>query len=213
MCLFQALLWFLGPSTTRMANPLSREVRVYINMVQSKSLLNVPEKTRAWRIHISVVDKGRKSFLKTCFSTFSHLMSYLYLVGTQQFWLRASKREFEMQTQKPEWRLASKIHTLTQASSKLKIYDRSKCCWITRSHSFLSESLDSSLLSVSFFPAVTFRTYWGLRNHFPGEADALYNSLESSYQRTLQSCLKSSGSVASLPQSDRSSSSSQESLK
>ncbi|XP_014843158.1 PREDICTED: CLIP-associating protein 2 isoform X21 [Poecilia mexicana] len=56
------------------------------------------------------------------------------------------------------------------------------------------------------------KTYWGLRNHFPGEADALYNSLESSYQRTLQSCLKSSGSVASLPQSDRSSSSSQESL-
>ncbi|XP_029701180.1 CLIP-associating protein 2 isoform X20 [Takifugu rubripes] len=56
------------------------------------------------------------------------------------------------------------------------------------------------------------KAYWGLRNHFPSEADALYNSLESSYQRTLQSCLKSSGSVASLPQSDRSSSSSQESL-
>ncbi|XP_064193972.1 CLIP-associating protein 2-like isoform X24 [Anguilla rostrata] len=56
------------------------------------------------------------------------------------------------------------------------------------------------------------KTYWGLRNHFPGEADALYNSLEPSYQRNLQSCLRSSGSVASLPQSDRSSSSSQESL-
>uniref|UniRef100_A0A8C6VWB9 Cytoplasmic linker associated protein 2 n=1 Tax=Nothobranchius furzeri TaxID=105023 RepID=A0A8C6VWB9_NOTFU len=56
------------------------------------------------------------------------------------------------------------------------------------------------------------KAYWGLRNHFPADADALYNSLESSYQRTLQSCLKSSGSVASLPQSDRSSSSSQESL-
>ncbi|KAM4538727.1 CLIP-associating protein 2 isoform 19-T19 [Odontesthes bonariensis] len=56
------------------------------------------------------------------------------------------------------------------------------------------------------------KAYWGLRNHFPGEADTLYNSLEPSYQRTLQSCLKSSGSVASLPQSDRSSSSSQESL-
>uniref|UniRef100_A0A1A7WQW0 Cytoplasmic linker associated protein 2 n=2 Tax=Iconisemion striatum TaxID=60296 RepID=A0A1A7WQW0_9TELE len=56
------------------------------------------------------------------------------------------------------------------------------------------------------------KAYWGLRNHFPAEADALYNSLESSYQRTLQSYLKSSGSVASLPQSDRSSSSSQESL-
>uniref|UniRef100_W5LMX0 Cytoplasmic linker associated protein 2 n=1 Tax=Astyanax mexicanus TaxID=7994 RepID=W5LMX0_ASTMX len=56
------------------------------------------------------------------------------------------------------------------------------------------------------------KTYWGLRAHFPVEAESLYNSLESSYQRTLQSCLKSSGSVASLPQSDRSSSSSQESL-
>ncbi|XP_063755426.1 CLIP-associating protein 2 isoform X28 [Eleginops maclovinus] len=56
------------------------------------------------------------------------------------------------------------------------------------------------------------KAYWGLRNHFPSECDALYNSLEPSYQRTLQSCLKSSGSVASLPQSDRSSSSSQESL-
>ncbi|XP_033855860.2 CLIP-associating protein 2-like isoform X14 [Acipenser ruthenus] len=56
------------------------------------------------------------------------------------------------------------------------------------------------------------KAYWGLRNHFPAETEALYNSLEPSYQRTLQSCLKSSGSVASLPQSDRSSSSSQESL-
>ncbi|XP_049331397.1 CLIP-associating protein 2 isoform X12 [Astyanax mexicanus] len=56
------------------------------------------------------------------------------------------------------------------------------------------------------------KAYWGLRAHFPVEAESLYNSLESSYQRTLQSCLKSSGSVASLPQSDRSSSSSQESL-
>lgn len=56
------------------------------------------------------------------------------------------------------------------------------------------------------------KAYWGLRNHFPVETDALYNSLEPSYQKTLQSYLKSSGSVASLPQSDRSSSSSQESL-
>ncbi|XP_015227802.1 PREDICTED: CLIP-associating protein 2 isoform X5 [Cyprinodon variegatus] len=56
------------------------------------------------------------------------------------------------------------------------------------------------------------KAYWGLRNHFPAAADALYNSLEASYQKTLQPHLKSSGSVASLPQSDRSSSSSQESL-
>ncbi|XP_057211631.1 CLIP-associating protein 2 isoform X20 [Triplophysa rosa] len=56
------------------------------------------------------------------------------------------------------------------------------------------------------------KAYWGLRAHFPVMAESLYNSLESSYQKTLQSHLKSSGSVASLPQSDRSSSSSQESL-
>ncbi|XP_053760094.1 CLIP-associating protein 2 isoform X37 [Panthera pardus] len=56
------------------------------------------------------------------------------------------------------------------------------------------------------------KTYMGLRNHFPGEAETLYNSLEPSYQKSLQTYLKSSGSVASLPQSDRSSSSSQESL-
>ncbi|XP_066206649.1 CLIP-associating protein 2 isoform X30 [Saccopteryx leptura] len=56
------------------------------------------------------------------------------------------------------------------------------------------------------------KTYMGLRNHFPGEAETLYNSLEPSYQKSLQTYLKSSGSVASLPQLDRSSSSSQESL-
>ncbi|XP_039192871.1 CLIP-associating protein 2 isoform X18 [Crotalus tigris] len=56
------------------------------------------------------------------------------------------------------------------------------------------------------------KTYLGLRNHFPGEAEVLYNSLEPSYQRSLQTYLKNSGSIASLPQSDRSSSSSQESL-
>ncbi|NWI89727.1 CLAP2 protein, partial [Pitta sordida] len=56
------------------------------------------------------------------------------------------------------------------------------------------------------------KAYIGLRNHFPGEAETLYNSLEPPYQRSLQTYLKSSGSIASLPQSDRSSSSSQESL-
>ncbi|XP_060103557.1 CLIP-associating protein 2 isoform X33 [Heteronotia binoei] len=56
------------------------------------------------------------------------------------------------------------------------------------------------------------KTYLGLRNHFPGEAELLYNNLEPSYQRSLQTYLKNSGSVTSLPQSDRSSSSSQESL-
>ncbi|XP_029104142.1 CLIP-associating protein 2 isoform X16 [Scleropages formosus] len=51
------------------------------------------------------------------------------------------------------------------------------------------------------------KAYWGLRQHFPSEADVLFHSLEASYQRNLQSCVQ-----GSLPQSDRSSSSSQESL-
>ncbi|NXT31373.1 CLAP2 protein, partial [Pelecanoides urinatrix] len=56
------------------------------------------------------------------------------------------------------------------------------------------------------------KAYLGLRNHFPNDAETLYNSLEPPYQRSLQTYLKNSGSIASLPQSDRSSSSSQESL-
>lgn len=60
---------------------------------------------------------------------------------------------------------------------------------------------------------ISCRAYLGLRNHFPSEAETLYNSLELPYQRSLQTYLKNSGSIASLPQSDRSSSSSQESLK
>uniref|UniRef100_A0AAY4DXW5 TOG domain-containing protein n=1 Tax=Denticeps clupeoides TaxID=299321 RepID=A0AAY4DXW5_9TELE len=57
------------------------------------------------------------------------------------------------------------------------------------------------------------KAYWNLKGHFPAEAESLYSSLESSYQRTIQSSLKTSGSAASLPQSDVSSSSSQESLR
>lgn len=57
------------------------------------------------------------------------------------------------------------------------------------------------------------RCYWGFHGHFSREAEHLYHTLESSYQKALQTHLKSSDSVVSLPQSDRSSSSSQESLK
>ncbi|KAH0621291.1 hypothetical protein JD844_022426 [Phrynosoma platyrhinos] len=57
-----------------------------------------------------------------------------------------------------------------------------------------------------------FRCYWGFHSHFSREAEHLFNSLESSYQKALQSHLKNSDSIVSLPQSDRSSSSSQESL-
>uniref|UniRef100_A0A3Q3JZZ7 TOG domain-containing protein n=1 Tax=Monopterus albus TaxID=43700 RepID=A0A3Q3JZZ7_MONAL len=84
---------------------------------------------------------------------------------------------------------------------------------LERHTAVLAESIKKGIRDADSEARVEARkTYWGLRNHFPAEADALYNSLEPSYQRTLQSCLKSSSSVASLPQSDRSSSSSQESL-
>ncbi|XP_071602809.1 CLIP-associating protein 1 isoform X15 [Heliangelus exortis] len=56
------------------------------------------------------------------------------------------------------------------------------------------------------------KCYWGFHSHFIREAEHLYHTLESSYQKALQSHLKNSDSIVSLPQSDRSSSSSQESL-
>lgn len=56
------------------------------------------------------------------------------------------------------------------------------------------------------------KCYWGFHSHFSREAEHLYHNLESSYQKALQSHLKNSDSIVSLPQSDRSSSSSQESL-
>nr|XP_021335613.1 CLIP-associating protein 1-like [Danio rerio] len=56
------------------------------------------------------------------------------------------------------------------------------------------------------------KCYWAFHGHFSREADLLFQALEASYQRALQSQLQSSDSIMSLPQSDRSSSSSQESL-
>ncbi|KAA8588423.1 hypothetical protein FQN60_001617, partial [Etheostoma spectabile] len=56
------------------------------------------------------------------------------------------------------------------------------------------------------------RCYWGFHGHYSREAEHLFQALESTYQKALQSHLKSSDSIVSLPQSDRSSSSSQESL-
>ncbi|XP_069472830.1 CLIP-associating protein 1 isoform X29 [Ambystoma mexicanum] len=56
------------------------------------------------------------------------------------------------------------------------------------------------------------KCYWIFHSHFGKEAEQLFNTLESSYQKALQSHLKSADSIVSLPQSDRSSSSSQESL-
>ncbi|XP_043987106.1 CLIP-associating protein 1a isoform X13 [Gambusia affinis] len=56
------------------------------------------------------------------------------------------------------------------------------------------------------------KCYWGFHGHYSREAELLFQALEATYQKALQSHLKSSDSVVSLPQSDRSSSSSQESL-
>ncbi|RVE57781.1 hypothetical protein OJAV_G00202770 [Oryzias javanicus] len=54
------------------------------------------------------------------------------------------------------------------------------------------------------------KCYWSFHGHHSREAEHLFHGLESTYQKALQSHLK--GSVISLPQSDQSSSSSQESL-
>uniref|UniRef100_A0A8C7UBK6 Cytoplasmic linker associated protein 1 n=1 Tax=Oncorhynchus mykiss TaxID=8022 RepID=A0A8C7UBK6_ONCMY len=59
---------------------------------------------------------------------------------------------------------------------------------------------------------LTVLCYWGFHGHYSREAEHLFQALESTYQKALQSHLKSSDSVVSLHQSDRSSSSSQESL-
>ncbi|XP_062421170.1 CLIP-associating protein 1a isoform X22 [Pungitius pungitius] len=56
------------------------------------------------------------------------------------------------------------------------------------------------------------KCYWGFHGHYSREAEYLFQALESTYQKALQSHLKGSDSIVSLPQSDRSSSSSQESL-
>ncbi|XP_034416865.1 CLIP-associating protein 1a isoform X8 [Cyclopterus lumpus] len=56
------------------------------------------------------------------------------------------------------------------------------------------------------------KCYWGFHGHYSREAEHLFQALESTYQKALQSHLKGSDSIVSLPQSDRSSSSSQESL-
>ncbi|XP_030210316.1 CLIP-associating protein 1-B isoform X5 [Gadus morhua] len=60
--------------------------------------------------------------------------------------------------------------------------------------------------------SVARKCYWSYHGHFSQEAELLFQGLESSYQKALQAHLKSGDSQASLPASDRSSSSSQESL-
>ncbi|XP_067439339.1 CLIP-associating protein 1-like isoform X5 [Thunnus thynnus] len=60
--------------------------------------------------------------------------------------------------------------------------------------------------------SVARKCYWSFHGHFSREAEHLFQSLESSYQKALQAHLRSGDSLMSLPASDRSSSSSQESL-
>uniref|UniRef100_A0A672YWF0 Cytoplasmic linker associated protein 1a n=1 Tax=Sphaeramia orbicularis TaxID=375764 RepID=A0A672YWF0_9TELE len=60
--------------------------------------------------------------------------------------------------------------------------------------------------------SVARKCYWGFHGHFSREAEQLFQTLESSYQKALQAHLRSGDSLMSLPASDRSSSSSQESL-
>uniref|UniRef100_A0A672Z142 Cytoplasmic linker associated protein 1a n=1 Tax=Sphaeramia orbicularis TaxID=375764 RepID=A0A672Z142_9TELE len=58
--------------------------------------------------------------------------------------------------------------------------------------------------------SVARKCYWGFHGHFSREAEQLFQTLESSYQKALQAHLRSGDSLMSLPASDRSSSSSQE---
>ncbi|XP_058468662.1 CLIP-associating protein 1-B-like isoform X6 [Solea solea] len=60
--------------------------------------------------------------------------------------------------------------------------------------------------------SVARKCYWSYHAHFSREAEQLFQGLESSYQKALQAHLRSGDSLMSLPASDRSSSSSQESL-
>uniref|UniRef100_A0A3P8P5T2 TOG domain-containing protein n=1 Tax=Astatotilapia calliptera TaxID=8154 RepID=A0A3P8P5T2_ASTCA len=58
--------------------------------------------------------------------------------------------------------------------------------------------------------SVARKCYWSFHSHFSREAEQLFQGLESSYQKALQAHLRSGDSLMSLPASDRSSSSSQE---
>uniref|UniRef100_A0A3Q2XNX6 Cytoplasmic linker associated protein 1 n=1 Tax=Hippocampus comes TaxID=109280 RepID=A0A3Q2XNX6_HIPCM len=61
--------------------------------------------------------------------------------------------------------------------------------------------------------SVARKCYWNFHSHFSQEAEQLFQCLESSYQKALQAHLRSGDTLMSLPPSDHSSSSSQESLK
>nr|KAF6494247.1 cytoplasmic linker associated protein 1 [Rousettus aegyptiacus] len=89
----------------------------------------------------------------------------------------------------------------------------SKSVAVRRHISVLAETIKKGIHDADSEARIEARKcYWGFHSHFSREAEHLYHTLESSYQKALQSHLKNSDSIVSLPQSDRSSSSSQESL-
>ncbi|XP_027020095.1 CLIP-associating protein 1a isoform X8 [Tachysurus fulvidraco] len=84
---------------------------------------------------------------------------------------------------------------------------------LERNVSVLTETIKKGIHDAdSEARSIARKCYWGFHGHFNREAEHLFQSLESTYQKAIQSYLKSSDSIVSLPQSDRSSSSSQESL-
>ena len=131
------------------------------------------------------------------------LTSWFYLLVTSSpcslttpdtwpFWPRPSRKASTMRTLRPDPSPESKCHP--------------------PSTDFLFYLCGESSHPLTFL-ALTYRCYWGFHGHYSREAEHLFQALESTYQKALQSHLRSSDSIVSLPQSDRSSSSSQESLK
>ncbi|KAG7215743.1 hypothetical protein INR49_021964 [Caranx melampygus] len=99
-------------------------------------------------------------------------------------------------------------HTNTLESVLLTMYP-----YYPRHVAVLTETIKKGIHDAdSEARSIARKCYWGFHGHYSREAEHLFQALESTYQKALQSHLKSSDSIVSLPQSDRSSSSSQESL-
>lgn len=96
---FQALLWLPGSPTPGMADPLSGEVRII-----SSRFWTSRDETPFWNLDI---------FFVMCNTVDKSVLHHISVsVGIHLFWWRASRRESEMQIQKPEWKLASKMPTV-----------------------------------------------------------------------------------------------------
>ncbi|MGH0122709.1 UNVERIFIED_CONTAM: hypothetical protein FKN15_006801 [Acipenser sinensis] len=164
-------------------------------------------------------DHGAEAIVPVLFNLIPNCAKVMATSGVSaiRFIIRVSMLEIKFMEADP-WsqHYTSAINTRQKDIYKWKHFNFYIICTRVTLHlhvAVLVESIKKGICDADAEARVEARkAYWGLRNHFPVETEALYNSLEPSYQKTLQSCLKSSGSVASLPQSDRSSSSSQESL-